>query len=106
MWHAHLARVFTGGTPVPLFQTVPVRDSRLSEGDVIASLSPTSLDRESKSTLLLALFVSRRRDAHHTMFIAIQAVRHLLNLAALIFHAHRESLIRTTPLNTHWQIAF
>src|SRR5712691_8595152 len=24
MWHAHLARVFTGGTPVPLFQTAPV----------------------------------------------------------------------------------
>ena len=24
MWHAHLAHVFTGGTPVPLFQTAPV----------------------------------------------------------------------------------
>src|SRR5712692_10712140 len=24
MWHAHLARVFTGGTPVPLLQTAPL----------------------------------------------------------------------------------
>jgi len=24
MWHAHLARVFTGGTPVPLSQTASV----------------------------------------------------------------------------------
>ena len=24
MWRAHLARVFTGGTPVPLFQTAPL----------------------------------------------------------------------------------
>src|SRR5438445_7197583 len=23
-WHAHLARGFTGGTPVPLFQTAPL----------------------------------------------------------------------------------
>ena len=31
MWHAHLARVFTGGTPVPLSQTAPLSNHSISE---------------------------------------------------------------------------
>src|ERR1700686_273734 len=32
MWHAHLARVFTGGTPVPLFRNLSREEKNLRAG--------------------------------------------------------------------------
>src|SRR5437016_1504163 len=67
------------------------------------------LDRN-YAALLLSSFLfpdfARRRHAHHSVLVTIQAVRKILHLAAFVLRADRKSSVRSASFDPHGQIAF
>src|SRR5260370_26676724 len=57
-------------------------------------------------SLLLPLHLSRRRNPHYSVIVAIQTVRQVLHLAALILRANRKCLVRSATFDPQRQIAF
>jgi len=57
-------------------------------------------------SLPLPFDLSRRRNAHYSMIVAIQTVGQLFDLAAFFLHSHGKTLVRSVPLYAQRQIAF